>query len=402
MRRTILTKWKQRDRAAPPGRGLPRPRRAPSPARADLADADRGSTEARTSQETGTTGAGAAAARGHPDRAPRELGRPDRQLLRRSPFALFRRLSDDMDRSLRGSQGSATSDPSGTVPAAHRRRGAVRTASSSGQTSRAAGRRTSTSTSRTTALSSRANAGPARGDAGGIRRSERSYGSFRRVIALPRARSRGRRRALRNGVLEISVPLQQQSRTGASTSAPAAAQARSRARRVRTGGPDSMRHWRGHGSSGPSPDATLAPYVARTGRFLTAEWRSAFAETTCPRASASLSRPRSPRPASSALASSSTWSIDLAVDLRHLETSPRCSRRGPSSPPPARWAAPSPPSPSHPGAGAGPRPSPLRARGPARPAHRRGESLRAVSQRVAGLGPRAAAGGGRAPRRRRR
>jgi HSP20 family protein len=63
---------------------------------------------------------------------------------------------------------------------------------------------------------------------GGIRRSERSYGSFRRVIPLPPGVNPEAVEArFENGVLEIEMPLQQQSRTrrvevrsGSSTSDP--------------------------------------------------------------------------------------------------------------------------------------------------------------------------------------
>ncbi len=49
---------------------------------------------------------------------------------------------------------------------------------------------------------------------GGIRRSERSYGSFRRVIPLPQgANLEAADARFENGVLEIEIPLQQQSKT---------------------------------------------------------------------------------------------------------------------------------------------------------------------------------------------
>ena len=49
---------------------------------------------------------------------------------------------------------------------------------------------------------------------GGIRRSERSYGSFRRVIPLPQgANVEAANARFENGVLEIDIPLQQQSRS---------------------------------------------------------------------------------------------------------------------------------------------------------------------------------------------
>jgi len=49
---------------------------------------------------------------------------------------------------------------------------------------------------------------------GGIRRSERSYGSFRRVIPLPQgANLEAADARFENGVLEIEIPLQQQSKS---------------------------------------------------------------------------------------------------------------------------------------------------------------------------------------------
>ena len=49
---------------------------------------------------------------------------------------------------------------------------------------------------------------------GGIRRSERSYGSFRRVIPLPPgANTEAAEARFQNGVLEIEIPVQQQSRS---------------------------------------------------------------------------------------------------------------------------------------------------------------------------------------------
>ncbi len=49
---------------------------------------------------------------------------------------------------------------------------------------------------------------------GGIRRSERSYGTFRRVIPLPPGANADAAEArFENGVLEITVPLPQQSKT---------------------------------------------------------------------------------------------------------------------------------------------------------------------------------------------
>jgi len=49
---------------------------------------------------------------------------------------------------------------------------------------------------------------------GGVRRSERTYGTFRRVIPLPRgANPEAAEARFENGVLEITVPIEQQSRT---------------------------------------------------------------------------------------------------------------------------------------------------------------------------------------------
>ena len=49
---------------------------------------------------------------------------------------------------------------------------------------------------------------------GGIRRSERTYGSFRRVIPLPAgANTEAAEARFENGVLEIDIPVQQQSRS---------------------------------------------------------------------------------------------------------------------------------------------------------------------------------------------
>jgi len=49
---------------------------------------------------------------------------------------------------------------------------------------------------------------------GGIRRSERSYGSFRRVIPLPQGANLEAADAhFENGVLEIEIPLQQQAKS---------------------------------------------------------------------------------------------------------------------------------------------------------------------------------------------
>jgi len=73
---------------------------------------------------------------------------------------------------------------------------------------------------------------------GGIRRSERSYGSFRRVIPLPQgAKPEAADARFENGVLEIDVPLQQGSR--------------SRRLEVRSGGSPGPISGGGSGTSGP-------------------------------------------------------------------------------------------------------------------------------------------------------
>jgi HSP20 family protein len=191
-----------------------------------------GSTEARTSQESSGTGR---------EQEPREAGRIARReawddqlssFFGGSPFALFRRLSDDMDRLFfGGSQGVSNFGPFGGrfmphIDVEERDDRVLVRADLPGCRPEdfhvdieddalvIQGER-------------RAQQDETRG---GIRRSERSYGSFRRVIALPPgANPEAADARFENGVLEISVPVQQQSR--------------SRRLDVRSGG-----------SSGPIPD----------------------------------------------------------------------------------------------------------------------------------------------------
>lgn len=205
-----------------------------------------GSTEARTSQETGTTGR---------EQQPREGTRIARRenwddqigsFFGGSPFALFRRLSDDMDRLFfGGSQGISNFGPFGGrflphIDVEEREDRVLVRADLPGcrpedfhvdieddalviQGERRAQQEETQ---------------------GGIRRSERSYGSFRRVIALPRgANPEAADARFENGVLEISVPLQQQSRSrrldvrsgGSPGPIPGGGESG-------TGGPDSTRH----------------------------------------------------------------------------------------------------------------------------------------------------------------
>jgi HSP20 family protein len=174
-----------------------------------------GSTETRTSEGSGTPGR---------EQEPREGGRIARRewddqlstFFGGSPFALFRRLSDDMDRLFfGGSQGISNFAPFGGrftphIDVEEREDRVLVRADLPGCRPEdfhvdieddalviQGERRTQQDETR-----------------GGIRRSERSYGSFRRVIALPPgANPEAADARFENGVLEISVPVQQQSRS---------------------------------------------------------------------------------------------------------------------------------------------------------------------------------------------
>lgn len=201
-----------------------------------------GSTEARTSPGSGTAGR---------EQEPRDSGRIARReswddqlgtFLGGSPFALFRRLSDDMDRLFfGGSQGVPNFGPFGGrfmphIDVEEREDRVLVRADLPGCTPEdfhvdieddalviQGERRSQQEETR-----------------GGIRRSERSYGSFRRVIALPPgANPEAADARFENGVLEISLPVQQQSR--------------SRRLDVRSGGSSEPNPGGGSGTSGSDP-----------------------------------------------------------------------------------------------------------------------------------------------------
>jgi len=180
-----------------------------------------GTTESKSSQGSDTTGR-EQQGREQPSREGSRLARReswDDQLstfFGGSPFALFRRLSDDMDRLFfGGSQGVTNFGPFGGRFMPHidveeqEDRVLVRADLPGCRPEDfhvdieddalviQGERRTQQDETR-----------------GGIRRSERSYGSFRRVIALPPgANPEAADARFENGVLEISVPVQQQSRS---------------------------------------------------------------------------------------------------------------------------------------------------------------------------------------------
>lgn len=180
-----------------------------------------GTTEASSSQGSDTTGR---EQQGR-EQQPREGGRIARRegwddqlssFFGGSPFALFRRLSDDMDRLFfGGSQGVTNFGPFGGrfmphIDVEERDDRVLVRADLPGCRPEdfhvdieddalviQGERRTQQDETR-----------------GGIRRSERSYGSFRRVIALPPgANPEAADARFENGVLEISVPVEQQSRS---------------------------------------------------------------------------------------------------------------------------------------------------------------------------------------------
>jgi HSP20 family protein len=175
-----------------------------------------GSTTAGTTatQGSGTTGREQQAQSG--GRVTRREGWEDQAApLFGSPFALFRRLSDDMDRLFfGGGQGVASFGGVGarfmpTVDVEEREDKILVRADLPGVNPDDF--RVDIEDDSLVLQGERRNVREE--TRGGIRRSERSYGSFRRVIPLPPgANLEAADASFENGVLEIEIPVQQQSK----------------------------------------------------------------------------------------------------------------------------------------------------------------------------------------------
>ena len=202
-----------------------------------------GTSEARTLEGSGTTGR---------EQETRPVGRIGRQgwedqvgtFFGGSPFALFRRLSDDMDRLFfGGGQGLGSFGTFGArfvpnVDVEEREDRILVRADLPGLNPE-----DFRVDIEDDALVLQGERRQVREETrGGIRRSERSYGSFRRVIPLPPgAKVEAADARFENGVLEIDIPVQQQSRSrrlevrsGGSPGTPGASSS--------TGGSDATKH----------------------------------------------------------------------------------------------------------------------------------------------------------------
>jgi HSP20 family protein len=171
-----------------------------------------GTSEAQISLDSGTTGR---------EQETRPVGRIARQgweepigtFFGGSPFALFRRLSDDMDRLFFGGGQGLGSFGARFIPNVdvEEREDRILVRADLPGLNREDFRVDIEDDALVLQGERRQVSEETRG---GIRRSERSYGSFRRVIPLPPgANPEAADARFENGVLEIDIPLQQQSRS---------------------------------------------------------------------------------------------------------------------------------------------------------------------------------------------